>query len=208
MSWAATLDSVEATARIGPNTIHQTLEAMRVLHGRASEMALIKACRLEGFQLSDGMVAEADFEALVETLRSRLGFAEAAQVLRTAGDWTGAYVARHRIPSLARAALARLPDLVALPMLLEAIRLHAWTFTGRGRFSRRNRPLELILEDHPCCRGEGPAFGGDYYAAAFQRLLRLVRSDLVVREVRCRRVHGGMACVFEVRPHDLLEKPS
>jgi divinyl protochlorophyllide a 8-vinyl-reductase len=62
-----------------------------------------------------------------------------------------------------------------------------------------NRPVVLLIEGCPICRGAHAAAPiCDYYAATFLRLFtRLVHTRAVVRETACAAAGAG-ACRFEI----------
>ncbi|MEM6533907.1 MAG: bacteriochlorophyll 4-vinyl reductase [Myxococcota bacterium] len=184
--------TADETARIGPNAVIQTLGALRVLEGAT----LAEALRTEA-DLPDPiplqMIPERWFLDLVHHVRRVLPRDRAEAVLNRSGYGTADYVARNRIPSLVRLAFKILPRQIAVPLLLRAIRKHAWTFVGAGRM--RLLPSAIELADCPTCRESGQPFSGGYYAAAFQRLLVLADPRIRVRETECvARGHG--ACIF------------
>lgn len=193
----ATERSLEA-ARIGPNAVLQTRRAAEALEGGAYAQALERAVGLP-HALPPGMIPERWFLRYVRALRDTLPPERAEAVLFRAGQYTADYVRAHRIPRPIRALLALLPARWALPLLLSAVRRHAWTFAGAGRFSVTGAfPGTLLLEGCPTCRvPTGAATGGAYYEAAFAGLLRLAAPQVQVREVACG-AKGAPCCRFEL----------
>jgi len=99
-----------------------------------------------------------------------------------------------------RGLLKVLPASLAAPLLVDAIRRHAWTFAGSGRFAAQGgRPLRLSITGCPICRGATcPTRICDYYTATFERLFAaLVCATCSVRETACE-ANGAPACVFEI----------
>jgi divinyl protochlorophyllide a 8-vinyl-reductase len=199
-----------ASARIGPNAILQTRRALAERYGVAAVHALDADAALPEV-LPPGMIPEAWFVRAVAALRARLPRAEAEAVLTTSGRYTADYVRMHRIPRAFRALLALLPARIAIPVLLAAIRRHAWTFAGAGTFRAVGGfPRTLILDACPTCRALARAEpaagastkptagrGGAYYEAAFERLLSLASPRVRVRETRCV-ADGARHCRFEL----------
>jgi divinyl protochlorophyllide a 8-vinyl-reductase len=190
-------------ARIGPNAIVRVAEAVRA---QASEEAAARLFLRAG--LADylthpphHMVDEREVAALHRALREAFDGEHARRLSRSAGERTGAYLLAHRIPWPVQVLLRLLPPPLAARMLLSAIRRHAWTFAGSGRFSATaGRPVRLTIAGNPLCRGEHAAEPVcAYYAASFERLFRaLVHPQATVVETACEAT-GAPACQFLVR---------
>ncbi|HKK94280.1 MAG TPA: bacteriochlorophyll 4-vinyl reductase [Longimicrobiales bacterium] len=204
----------DAEALIGPNAVTRTLEAVTERLGGGIAKTLREAAGVPA-SIPEVMIPEQWFERLVAELRSRTSEATSREILHAAGAATAAYVRRNRIPAPARGLLRVLPARMALPILLAAVRRHAWTFAGRGTFAHVDG--HLVLSDPPTCRAasEGHAapdshtpgtvheparsrgLGGAYYEAAFEGILSLAAPDVRVREVACIRA-GAPACRFRL----------
>lgn len=192
------------SGRIGPNAIIRLAEAMDALHGRTATRELFVAAGLARY-LDDppgAMVDETEVVTLHGAGRSQLGPAAFATVARLAGQLTGDYVLRHRIPRPAQLLLRLLPGFLASRVLVRAIAAHAWTFVGSGGFSYRPRyrGVLLIIRDSPLARGEQSTVPlCDFYTATFERIFRhLVSRKTVVNEIGCIATGAG-ACCFDVR---------
>jgi divinyl protochlorophyllide a 8-vinyl-reductase len=186
-------------ARIGPNAITRVAEAL----DRDRAPAVFATAGLAHYLRTppEAMVDETEVVRLHGALRGVLGGPEARRITRRAGELTGDYLLAHRIPAVARGVLRALPAALAAPLLLAAVRRHAWTFAGSGRFTAAaGRPVTLAIEGNPLARGavsDEPLC--DYYAATFQRLFRaLVHPRAGVVETACEAC-GAPACRFEVR---------
>lgn len=187
----------EAEPRIGPNAILQTLRALEELEpGHKAEVEARAALT----PLEAGMVPERLFIGLIRAVREALPRERAEAVLRRAGALTADYVRSHRIPAPIRATLAGLPAFFAMPLLLQAIERHAWTFAGAGSFEAHGKVL--MLAGAPTARPEsGPPSTGcscAYYEAAFEALLRLAARGLQVTEVACQ-ASGAATCQFHIQ---------
>lgn len=189
--------------RIGPNALIRMAEALQAAVGPRPAEQLVAAAGLPGLLDAPptAMVDEAVVRRLHRLVAGALDPATAEAVAQDAGRRTAAYILAHRIPAPARRILQILPAALAAPLLLAAIRRHAWTFAGSGRFtSQPGPPLQLILEDCPLCRGhhgERPACG--YFAATFEGLFAaLVSPAATVHEVECIAA-GGAVCRFVAR---------
>jgi divinyl protochlorophyllide a 8-vinyl-reductase len=190
-------------ARIGPNAIVRVAEAVRAQAGEAAAARLFLRAGLADYLIHppQHMVDEGEVAALHHALREAFDGERARRLSRSAGERTGAYLLAHRIPRPVQVLLRLLPAPLAARMLLSAIRRHAWTFAGSGRFwASAGRPVRLAIAGNPMCRGVlSAAPACDYYAATFERLFRaLVHPRARVVEAACEAM-GAPACRFEVR---------
>ncbi len=195
-------------ARIGPNAITRTAEALLAVSGAADQARVFAAAGLVGHLHAPPtkMVDEGDVVRLHCALRSELGALRAREIARDAGRRTGDYLLAHRIPRPMHWFLPRMPRRIAGAVLLWAMRRHAWTFAGSGEFvAQARRPMQLAIRNCPLCRdrhgGHGHPVAGplcDYYTATFERLFRvLVDPRAVARETTCAG-NGADACRFEI----------
>ncbi len=190
-------------ARIGPNAIIRTVEALRERLGDPTTDSLLRAAELGRYRTEPptAMVPEEDVSALYRALRVRLGEDEARESARLAGRKTASYLLANRIPRPAQTILRLLPARFAAPALLASITKHSWTFAGSGTVSiAKGPPIRIAIEGCPICRGSaGKAPLCAYYAATFEGLFRtLVAARATVTEVACEALGAG-GCVFEIR---------
>lgn len=195
--------SGRVAGRIGPNAITRLAEALCGDIGEPATRGLFGHAGLADYldRPPQEMVDEREVTRLHRELRDCLGSEHARRVSLDAGRKTGDYLLAHRIPQPVQWLLKRLPAPLASRVLLAAIRRHAWTFAGSGRFrARAGRPVRLEIAGNPLCRGALSAEPVcDYYAATFERLFRaLVHPDARVVETACE-AKGDASCVFEVR---------
>ena len=195
--------SSQVRFRIGPNAITRLAEALTALRGADDTQALFAAAGLEPY-LQDPpteMVDERDVMALHRAGRRIHGQRAFAPIARLAGELTGDYVLANRIPRPAQRLLKPLPATLAARVLVRAIRAHAWTFVGSGRFlfAARRGGMRLVIEDSPlACNEQADAPVCDFYTATFERIFReLVAPTTRVVETRCAAT-GAPSCVFEV----------
>jgi divinyl protochlorophyllide a 8-vinyl-reductase len=188
---------------IGPNAVTRMAEALGDVGGGVRRRVFADAGlshRLE--DPPSGMVPDDEVARLHEAAHAQLGAAAARAVGWEAGRLTGLYILERRIPPLARRMTPWLPRRLALRLLMPAIARHAWTFAGAGRFAWSFSPegLELEIAGGPVSRrihADGPVC--DYYAAAFETILRaMVDPGLTVTETACEAA-GAAACRFLVR---------
>ena len=195
----ARLPARETEARIGPNSVLRTLEALGDFVDAAAAEHAARAASLPP-ELPGSLIPEAWFVRLVREVRCQHPAERSERVLREAGIRTGAYVTANRIPAPFRLLLRFLPARLAIPLLLRAFRHHAWTFAGSGRFRVEGPfPGTIVLEGAPTCRdGDGPDPSGSYYEAAFETLLDLAAPGIRVREVACT-AGGAPACRYRLQ---------
>lgn len=196
------LRPVGAARRVGPNAIIRVAEALREAHGEPAALAVFRRAGLERYldAFPDSLVDEHEVSALQGALHTTLPPAQAHAVARDAGRRTADYLLAHRIPPPVQRLLKALPARAAAPVLLRAIRAHAWTFTGSGMLTTRaGPPVQLAIAGCPLCRGirsDAPAC--DYYGASFERLFRvLVHPRSRAAETACQ-AQGADACTFQV----------
>jgi divinyl protochlorophyllide a 8-vinyl-reductase len=194
---------MNAAARIGPNAITRVAEALILGGGPGLAQQVFDRAGLAAYlrEPPGHMVDEVEVTRLHAELRGLLGVPAAAAVAREAGRRTAAYLLAHRIPRPVQSVLRGLPPLLAARVLLHAVRRHAWTFSGSGRFEARpGRPVVLTLRDNPLCRGQRADVPVcDFYAATFEGLFRaLVHPATRVDEVACE-ARGDAECRFELR---------
>jgi divinyl protochlorophyllide a 8-vinyl-reductase len=145
-------EAPRSAALIGPNAILQTEAALNAAGGQALvERVFAKAGLLHLLaHRPDAMIAEevprALFKALFECVPRRDGI----RIALDAGRRTGRYILRYRMPAPARWILRRLPAAMACPLLLKAIKQHAWTFAGSGDCEVKiGPPAQVMIADNP-----------------------------------------------------------
>ncbi|NNJ10861.1 bacteriochlorophyll 4-vinyl reductase [Chloroflexales bacterium ZM16-3] len=198
-------DAVVATtmnvARIGPNSIIQTITSLRETCS-PDELRALLAGEAEGYlsHLPHEMIPEGEFHDLVRLLVARMGIERAGEVLYRSGELTADYVRANRIPAPIRTLLGLFPAQISLRLLLPAISKHAWTFAGSGKFSFSLSLTPSVSIGKP----EGQDTSGIaaalccYYCGAFTQMLRrLVSRRIELRETSCQ-AHGGPACVYQI----------
>jgi divinyl protochlorophyllide a 8-vinyl-reductase len=181
---ADALDPDRIGSRIGPNAIIQAAAALDAGYGRViTRRVFERAGLLERLENPPGhMVPEAEVTRLHLALRAVLGPEGSRAVAREAGLLTGDYVCANRIPAPVRWLLQNLPPRAASPLLLAAIRRHAWTFVGSGRLTIvPGPPVRVEIAGCQICRAtlQDSAIGS-FYAAAFERLFQQLVSPAAV----------------------------
>ncbi|MEO0463905.1 MAG: bacteriochlorophyll 4-vinyl reductase [Pseudomonadota bacterium] len=164
-------------ALIGPHAVIHLAQVMHEVLGRTATHTVLGHAQIETLPSGHAMIPE------IEALRLHRwlllwepveGFAIAREAARRTAD----YIIANRIPGPAAALLRLLPAALAAPLLMRAIRHHAWTFIGAGRFephSARDFTIDRSAVDDPM---PVPDSTFDWYGAVFERLYQqLVASD-------------------------------
>jgi divinyl protochlorophyllide a 8-vinyl-reductase len=176
-----------AAARIGPNSILQLVPVLDARLGETARVDLLTEAGVSALPDDDGLMDELPAARVHQALRRRYPTL-APDLAREAGERTGDYILRYRIPTLAQRVLRNLPAWLAAPLLASAIEKHAWTFAGSGRFRVLSRqPLVFELADNPVVRGErAEAPICEWHVAVFQRLYNvLVDKNMQCVETQC-----------------------
>ncbi len=170
-------------ALIGPNAILQAVAVMEELLGKADTRAILVDAQIHALPSGEAMIPEVQALRLHRwlALHEPMG---ALDVARQAGARTADYIIAHRIPRAAAWLLRRLPAMLAAPLLMAAIRRHAWTFIGAGTFTPQGAWRFTIDRS---AAGD-PVMPPDslfvWYAAVFTRLYR----QLVAPDCTCRMI--------------------
>lgn len=168
-------------ALIGPNAVLQAVAVMHERLGPAETQAILTDARIAALPSGEHMIRE------VEALRLHRWLAlhdpvGSFVIAEEAGARTADYIIAHRIPKAAVWLLRRLPASIAAPLLMTAIRKHAWTFIGAGVFTAHGGWRFTIDRSD----AGDPVLPPDslfvWYAAVFTRLYRALVAD----NCRCR----------------------
>lgn len=168
-------------ALIGPNAVLQAVAVMEERLGVAETRAVLVDAQIHGLPSGEAMIPEVGALRLHRwlALHDPMGCFVIAE---EAGARTADYIIANRIPKLAVWLLRRLPATLAAPLLMAAIRKHAWTFVGAGLFVPQGAwqfTIDRSNTDDPVPMPESLLH---WYAAVFTRLYReLVASDCICR---------------------------
>jgi divinyl protochlorophyllide a 8-vinyl-reductase len=197
LTFASAIDARAEAGLVGPNAVIQLAEALRAAPDAAG--AAERVFGQAGFPRflrspPSDMIDEAIPARLFAALWRELQPAMAARIAHDAGRRTGSYVLANRIPSAARWVLRALPPRLAAPLLLKAIRKHAWTFAGSGTCRvASGRPCVITIEHNPLAMP-----GGAWHVGVFECLVRaLVSRKAVVRYID-NPSDGVAICRFEI----------
>ncbi|MCR9180755.1 MAG: bacteriochlorophyll 4-vinyl reductase [Erythrobacteraceae bacterium] len=171
------MGGAHAAALIGPNAVLQTVAAMEEHLGRAETLAILADAQIDRLPSGESMIPELHALRLHRwlALHDPLG---SFTIADEAGSRTADYIIANRIPKAAARLLRHLPASLAAPLLMAAIRKHAWTFIGAGAFTPHGAwrfSIDRTCADDPV---QPPDSLFHWYAAVFTRLYRcLVASD-------------------------------
>jgi divinyl protochlorophyllide a 8-vinyl-reductase len=170
---------VHGRALIGPNAVLQTVAVMEERLGTAETGAILLDAQIHRLPSGAHMIPE------IEALRLHRWLAlhdpiGAFIVAAEAGSRTADYIMAHRIPRVAAWLLKHLPARLAAPLLMAAIRKHAWTFVGAGTFTAAGAWAFTIDRSAADDTIMPPDSLFHWYAAVFTRLYRvLVAADCI-----------------------------
>ncbi len=178
-----------AVPMIGPNAVLKAVEVMEERLGHAETAAILADAQLARLPSGEHMIPE------IEALRLHRWLAlhdpmGAFVIAEEAGARTADYIIAHRIPAPAVWLLRHLPSGLAAPMLMAAIRKHAWTFVGAGRFAPADAwhfTIDRAAADDGLPVPESLFL---WYAAVFTRLYRA----LVAADCACRLIEPDVPC--------------
>lgn len=187
-------------AKIGPNSIIQTVEALKETCGlpRTHEI-LHRGGQAQWIDYPPSeMVSEQEFFDLIQVVIEQLGTDQARTILRQSGQRTAHYLLAHRIPGPFQRLVRILPRGIGLTALLLAIRKSAWTFVGSGqfRFVGGHQPRIIISNRQPDQHVHPELCS--FYAGTFETLFQvLIDASTAVTEVDCRG-DGETRCAYAI----------
>ena len=198
MTLADTLPAAasQPEALIGPNSVLQLEHALLEAGGSDLAWRVFKAAGCADLleERPTAMLNEAIPKALFDVLFRILPVDEARAVAARAGHLTGLYILENRIPGFARVILKLLPARLAAPMLLKAIKQHAWTFAGSGQCSTgAGRAPHISIRRNPVAMPE---------CVGHRRVLETLFQALVSPKAQirhtCCEYAGDDICRFEI----------
>ena len=182
-------------AKIGPNSIIQTVAALEASYGKNEAEALLTIARqghLVG-NLPSEMVEEETFHTLVKALEREIGSEKLAAILNDSGQRTAAYLLKVRIPGFFQKLLKPLPPGLAFKLLLFAIGKNAWTFAGSGDFSYTSgtTPEITVKVTFPTL----PVVG-NFYLGTFTKLLKELVNPKTTIDASITGESGDITCRY------------
>ncbi|TAD71556.1 MAG: bacteriochlorophyll 4-vinyl reductase [Sphingomonadales bacterium] len=168
-------------ALIGPNAVLQAVAVMEERLGTADTRAVLVDAQIHALPSGEHMIPEVQALRLHRwlALHEPLGCLIIAE---EAGSRTADYIIANRIPRPAVWLLRHLPAMLAAPLLMAAIRKHAWTFIGAGVFLPQGAWRFTIDRSGTDDTMMPPDSLFVWYAAVFTRLYR----QLVAPDCFCR----------------------
>jgi divinyl protochlorophyllide a 8-vinyl-reductase len=158
-------------ALIGPNAVLQTVAVMEERLGAAETQAILADAQIERLPSGEHMIPEVEALRLHRwlALHDPLG---AFVIAEESGVRTADYIIANRIPRPVCWLLRHLPARLAAPLLMAAIRKHAWTFVGAGVFAAEGSWAFTIDRSRADDAVPPPDSLFLWYAAVFTRLYR------------------------------------
>jgi divinyl protochlorophyllide a 8-vinyl-reductase len=192
--------AVARQGKIGPSSIIQTIAALREVYDPIQSRAILVCGGASGLaeHLPSEMVDEREFYALAQMLVDQLGAAQAARILRRAGELTAVYLLRYRIPLPVQWMLRLVPVRQRLRLLLPVLARNASTFAGSGSFSFDAGATPLVSIANPALHGPPATMSAicSFYKGILCHLARsLISRRVTVWETECQS-HGDAACVY------------
>lgn len=168
-----------AAALIGPNAVLQAVTVMEERLGHAETLAILADAQIDLLPSGNSMIPEMHALRLHRwlALHEPLG---SFTIAEEAGSRTADYIIANRIPKPAVWLLGHLPARLGAPLLMTAIRKHAWTFIGAGVFAPQGAWRFSIDRSTAGDVIPPPESLFLWYAAVFTRLYqRLVAEDCI-----------------------------
>jgi divinyl protochlorophyllide a 8-vinyl-reductase len=179
---------VRAVAVIGPHAVLHTIAVMEEALGPQRTAAILGDAQITALPSGGEMIPEIHALRLHRWLALHEPLA-CFDIAAEAGARTADYIIAHRIPRAAVWLLGHLPAAAAAPLLMAAIRRHAWTFAGAGTFTPHGAWAFTLdrRAAHDATMPPGSLF--HWYGAVFTRLYQ----RLVAPGCTCRIVPGAAA---------------
>ncbi len=182
-------------AKIGPNSIIQTVAALEAMFGgKEAEAILTRAGQGHWIgNLPSEMTDESKFHALARALLKEIGEQKTATILEDSGRRTAAYLLRVRIPGFFQKILKPLPPGPAFRLLLFAISKNAWTFAGSGEF-RYTSGKQPVISVKVTCPSQPVV--GNFYLGTFEALLEALVNPKTTIKASIRKESGAILCTY------------
>jgi divinyl protochlorophyllide a 8-vinyl-reductase len=194
-------------AKIGPNAVIQLVAAIREAGLDRQLAPIFASCDATHwlYHPPGTMLDARRVGRLFRAVRAALPPLRSAALMEDAGRRTADYLLAARIPGPVQLILKILPARIAATILVYAIRRHAWTFAGNGRFTAKaGSPTVCEIVQNPLCAGETSIHPiCNWHVAVFQRLFEvLVSPSTRVEETECE-AKGNDHCRFVIDWRDV-----
>ncbi|KWV91056.1 bacteriochlorophyll 4-vinyl reductase [Erythrobacter sp. YT30] len=194
------LSDVERPALVGPHAVIHAVDVMRECLDSRTYAQVLADAQLERVPSGLDMIPEIDVIRLHRWLATHEPVA-CFPIAEEAARRTADYIIANRIPKLATALLRILPTSLSAILLMKAIRRHAWTFIGAGRFDPCGGWRFTIDRTQANDAVIPPATLFRWYAGVFETLYR----RLISPGCRCsfRPIRGRESCTgdYLIRPN-------
>jgi divinyl protochlorophyllide a 8-vinyl-reductase len=182
-------------ARIGPNSIIQTVAALEATYGKSQAEKMLSKIG-QGYlvgNLPKEMVEEAKFHTLVGALQKEIGETATSRILQESGERTARYLLKVRIPGIFQKFVKLLPPRPAFQLFLFAISKNAWTFAGSGEFAyTMTRPPEISVK----VTFPTQPVVGNFYLGTFTALLQELINPKTKIKADIRKENGDIRCNY------------
>ncbi|ACF13097.1 bacteriochlorophyll 4-vinyl reductase [Chloroherpeton thalassium ATCC 35110] len=187
-------------ARIGPNSIIQTFNALSTRFGEERTKAIFRSAGHEKYigNLPSEMVNEAEFHALVKAVLEEIGEKDASEILKDSGQRTAEYLLKNRIPGIFQSLVKLMPKKLGMKLLLFAISKNAWTFAGSGAFSFEVGDTMYIRVRVSFPSKPVVAY---FYGGTFYKLLRTLIDPAAHVAIEEHSEKGEIDCFYNVTLH-------
>lgn len=175
------VSEAEAVPMIGPHAVIHAVDVMREKLAADTFNAVLRDARLTSLPTGECMIPEIEALRIHRWLALKEPIA-CFEIAEESARRTADYIIANRIPSPAAQLLKLLPPSLSAWLLMKAIRAHAWTFIGAGKFIVHDRwsfTIDRSDADDPVMPPESLF---RWYAGVFSELFRL----LVAVDCECR----------------------
>lgn len=184
-------------ALIGPNAVLQIVGAMERRLGPEKSDRLCRKAGLAELPSGLEMIEEGDALRLHCSFQE-LDLEDVEAIARDAGHGTADYIIANRIPRLVVRILRALPGALAAPLLMSAIRRHAWTFIGAGRYKIHSAWRFTIDRSHCEEMLAPPRSLFVWYQAVFEGLYRQLVSPRCLCELAASHPERSVAKSYDI----------
>lgn len=183
-------------AKIGPNSIIQTVAALEATYGKAKAENMLRKIG-QGYligNLPKEMIEETKFHTLVGLLQKEIGDTATASILKDSGERTARYLLKVRIPGIFQKIVKLLPARLAFKLLFFAISKNAWTFAGSGEFAyMMNQPPEITVK----VTFPTKPVVGNFYLGTFTALLKELVNPKAIINADIKKVNNMIICSYK-----------
>lgn len=191
----AMMEKSPTTARMGPNSVIQTFNAVKARFGDSKAQELLRCAGLDKYsrELPCEMIDEQEFHRLVKSVCETFNEPVRSEILLDAGRRTAYYLLQTRIPKFFQWLLKRLPTRWAAKLLLRSIQRHSWTFAGSGTFDYQVGVAIEAVVVVKCVANDTVAY---FYGGALHTLFQTLFKDKTDFKVKVAPSNDGLLCRY------------